>query len=51
MCKIHFLSCGNGSPVFSVIMFEREFYSNSSVACGLFQLNGADLYFNAKHIF
>ena len=50
MCKIHFLSRENGSPVFSVRMFEREFCSNSSFACGLFHLNGADLYFNTKHI-
>ena len=49
--QIQFLSCESGSPVFSVRMFEREFCSNSSFACGLFHLNGADLYFNAnKHI-
>ena len=51
MRKIHFLSHENGSPPFSVRMFEREFCSNSSFAFGLFYLNGADLYFNAKHIF
>lgn len=48
--QIHFLSCKNGSPVFSVRMFKREFCSNSSFGCGLFHLNGADLYFNTKHI-
>ena len=48
--QIQFLSCENGSPVFSVRMLEREFCSNSSFACGLFHLNGADLYFNTKHI-
>ena len=48
--QIQFLSCENGSPVFSVRMFEREFCSNSSFACGLLHLNGAGLYFNTKHI-
>ena len=47
--QIQFLSCENGSPVFSVRMFKREFCSNSSFACGLFHLNGAGLYFNTKH--
>ena len=48
--KSIFLSCENGSPVFSVRMFLREFCSNSSFACGLFYLNRADLYLNTKHI-
>ena len=49
MCKSNFYHV-KMAVLFSLKMFEREFCSNSSFACGLFHLNGADLYFNAKHI-
>ena len=49
LCKSNFYPV-KMAVLFSLRMFEREFCSNSSFACGLFHLNGAGLYFNTKHI-
>ena len=49
MCKSIFYPV-KMAVLFSLRIFEREFRSSSSFACGLFHLNGAGLYFNTKHI-